>query len=846
VANDKQRHVRWLVLAVSFLSLAPIPGYAVIHPLRLWYDHPAKEWVEALPIGNGRLGGMIYGGVQEEVISLNEDTLYAGEPGPCGVAQIHEHVDKVFALIKAGKYEEADQYVCRNMLGRNHQTYTTLGNLRMKMRHAPVPSNDKLGYRRELDLNRAVARTRYRIDDATYTREYFASAEDNIIVIRIISDKPGRVSLSAILDTPHKFASLKSTGPAAIALCAKLPMHGTNRTIAQIRQLGDTDKYPRIFDEQGGLKHEAAEKDAIVYASSTQGPGMPLRAELVAVVQGGHVIPDSSGMHIHSADAVTLLLAADSSFNGFDKSPSREGVDAAIQCQRDLKATAAQAYQQLLKRHVTAYRSLFDRVHLDLGSAVTGDLPTDQRIKAFAQTHDPQLLALYFQYGRYLMISSSWPGTQPANLQGIWSDQVHAPWNGGYTTNINAQMNYWLAEVGNLAECHQPLLDLIDECALNGRITAKESYQARGWVCHHNVSIWRVTDPLDNQARFSFWPMAGAWLCRHVWERYEFSGDRAYLEKRAYPLMKGAAEFCLDWLREDEAGRLVTPIATSPENQFQTPDGQRASVSLGSTMDMAIIWDLLTNTLKAAELLQVDAGFRRTLGSTVKRLLPAQVGRLGQLQEWSRDWDDPNDHHRHLSHLYGAYPGEQITPQRTPDLAAAAAKSLKMRGPGTVGFGRAWSVNLWARLGYPERAYQSLAAMLEDGSSPNLFTQCYAGRPLPFDIDPSFGGPAGVAEMLLQSHDGEIQLLPALPKAWPQGSVQGLRARRGFEIDIQWQEGRLRNADIRSHAGKSCRIRSSMPLTVTTDGRPVELRTFPSGVIEFGTHKGKSYQLRVQ
>ena len=807
--------------------------------MKLWYRRAAQQWTEALPVGNGRLGAMVFGGLKQERLQLNEDTLYAGEPGPVGTVPIYGYVDRVFKLIQAGKYQEANDIVNRHMLGRNHQTYTTLGDLRLQMAHGDDPT----GYRRQLDLETAMVRITYRLDDARYTREVFATAADQVIVIRLSCDKPGRISFSARLETPHAFARLVPQGVADIALTGKAPMHGCNRSIRQIRQMGDTHKYPNLFDADGRLKVNAGEEDNIVYAADERGKGMTFLARLRAIAEGGRVAADKDGLHVTDANAVTLLLAADTSYNGFDKSPSRQGVDPAVQCERDLAAAARKSYEQLRNDHVALYQSLFERVELDIGTTQAADLPTEERIRHFAQTGDPHLAVLFFQFARYLMIASSWPGSQPANLQGIWSDQVHAAWNGGYTTNINVEMNYWPVELLNLAECHEPLFRLIDECAINGRKTARLSYKCRGWVTHHNVSIWRITDPIDNQARFSFWPMAGGWLCRHLWEHYQFGGDEQFLAERAYPAMKGAAEFYLDWLREDEHGRLVTPVATSPEIGFETPDGQKAAVSMGSTMDMSIIRELFANCIAAAKELDIDAKFRAELEEKLPRLLPFQVGRHGQLQEWYRDWDNPNEHHRHLSHMYGLYPAEQITPSRTSKLAAAARKSLEIRGLGNVAWSKAWQLNLWARLADRERAYEQLASLLSENLNPNLLAQCYARRPLPFDIDPNFGAAAGIAEMLLQSHLGQIHLLPALPKAWPRGTVKGLRARGGFEVGIAWENGKLSEAVIRSKLGRNCRVRAETPLKVTCKGK--KIRTFcpEESLVEFETETGCSYLL---
>ncbi len=817
----------------------------------LWYKKPAASWTEALPVGNGRLGAMVFGGIDEELLELNEDTLYAGAPSACGKARIREHVDRVFGMIQAGRYAEADRFVTEHMLGRNHQTYTTLGKLRLLFQHRGGGEVEE--YRRQLDLSRAVVSCRYRSGGARYSREVFATAPDDVIVIRLSCTRAASISFTAWFETPHRHAKMAPAGGDGLALSAKLPMHACNRTIGQIRNMGDAGKYPWLFDEDGTLLADAGDEDRVVYAAHPQGRGMDFRVALRALVDGGRVSSGADGLIVSDADRVTLVLAADSTFAGFDTPPDRGGVDPAEMCARRLARAAKLGYGRLYRRHRDDYRRLYGRVKLDLGGTDGKEVDTAKAIDDFATTDDPDLVERYFRYGRYLMIASSRPGTQPANLQGIWNDEVHAPWNGGYTTNINAEMNYWPAEVGNLPECHLPLLKLTEECAVNGRMTAEKSYGCPGWVCHHNVSLWRVTDPIDRQARFSFWPMAGGWLCRHLWEHYARGGDEDYLRQRAYPLMADACRFYLAWLREDADGHLVTPISTSPENRFKTDAGVTAAVSMASTMDMSIIRDLFANTIDAAQILDIDETFRKQLEHTIPRLYPFKIGRHGQLQEWYRDWDRTDDHHRHLSGLYCVYPARLVTPGDTPALAAAAAKSLQMRGPGSVGFSRAWAACIWARLGFPERAYDRIRAMLADGSSPNLFTQCYAGKPRPFSIEANFGGAAAIAEMLLQSRlsveegevTGTVRLLPALPKAWPQGSVAGLVAEGGFVVAMDWKDGAPTKASIRSRVGNRCVLFAGLPVVIRSEGREIETERAGGG-LAFPTAAEKVYDVVVK
>jgi alpha-L-fucosidase 2 len=798
--------------------------------LTLWYEKPAQKWVEALPIGNGRMGAMIFGGPEAEHLQLNEDTLYSGEP-PADLRSIDigKSLAEVVGLLRANKHPEADAFVMKNWLGRNQQCYQPLGDL-----HLTFPARGQVtGYRRWLDLASATAGVSFQREGVTFRREIFASAPDQVIVVRLRASTPGALAFTARFTSVHPTA--RSTTPATressgkeLVLAGQLPGFVARRPLQTIEEWGDQHKYPELYDRQGTRLPHAAQ---VLYGPAIGGKGMLFEARLAARTDG-KVVADPGALRVEDASEAVLFLGAGSSWNGFRKSPSRAGVDPARRTVRDLRAAETKDYALLHRRHVDDYRALFGRVSLELERTPGKErLPTDQRLAAFGSSGDPALAALVFQFGRYLLIAGSRPGTQALNLQGIWNDQVVPPWASAYTININTQMNYWPVEVTNLSELHEPLFRLVREAAQNGALTARKMYRARGWVLHHNTTIWRDSFPVDGNTRAAFWNMAGGWFSSHFWEHYLFSGDRQFLAHQAYPLMKGAAEFYADWLVDAGDGSLVTPVSTSPENRFISPAGGPAGASQGVTMDLAIIRELFTRTIEASELLGRDATLRHELRRKLARLAPYKIGARGQLQEWLQDYPEFEPKHRHLSHLYPFHPGNQINPESTPALFRAVARTLLLRGDEATGWSMGWKLNFWARMRDGDHAYAIIRNLFKPvgtsevvmgggGLYPNLFD----AHP-PFQIDGNFGYTAGVAELLLQSHAGTVHLLPALPGAWPAGRVTGLRTRGGFDIDAEWAKGRLKRAVVRSRLGGACRLRTSSQVIVSSGSTPVMLRT---------------------
>ncbi|MFT3780595.1 MAG: glycoside hydrolase family 95 protein [Nibricoccus sp.] len=746
-----------MVAGASCALRASPENAAPASDLVLWYEKPAAKWEEALPLGNGYMGAMVFGGTQAERIQFNEDTLWTGKPHDYARADAYTYLPEIRRLVAAGDEAAAAKLVKGHFLSvpLRQKAYQAFGDIWLTF----LGHEAAVDYRRELDLGTAIVRTRYRVGDVWFCREVFASYPARAIVVRITADKKGAISFSAKLSSPHK--SAKAENPA--------------------------DRVSTISGivEEGGVRFEA---------------------RLKVNTEGGSTTAGAEGLSIQNADSVTMVLVAATSFKNFRDISA----DPAELCSKRLTAVATKSYLELFEEHLADYTKLFGRVAVNLGRSAAADRSTDRRqrdLKTSGLENDPALAALYFQYGRYLLIASSRPGSQSANLQGVWNEKLDPPWESKWTTNINVEMNYWPAEVTNLSECHEPLFDLTADVAISGARTAKVQYNCGGWVLHHNTDLWRGTAPINNID--GVWPTGGAWLCHHLWEHYLFTRDKKFLSEKAYPLFKGASAFFLDYLVKDEKnGWLVTSPSFSPE---------QGGLCAGPTMDTQLMRALFNYTVEAAGILGLDREFAGRVSQARAQLPPDLIGRYGQLQEWMEDVDRPNNNHRHMSPLWAMYPGNDITPSKEK-VFAAAKKLLEWRGDGSTGWSYAWRIPLWARAGNGDFAFGQLNQLLAKKTLPNLFDLCG-----PFQIDGNFGGCAGIAELLLQSHQVNaaglpvIEVLPALPKVWESGSFKGLCARGGFEVDASWKDGQLSVVTLHSKQGGACMLKSGLhEIEVTT------------------------------
>jgi alpha-L-fucosidase 2 len=763
---------------VKKTAAKPVAVASIQSPLKLWYDNPATYFEESLVLGNGMQGATVFGGIGTDKIYLNDLTLWSGEPVNANMnPNAYKNLPDIRKALNEKNYKKAEQ-LYKKLQGKYSESYAPLGTLFLDMVDDPFITD----YYRELDIDNAVAKVKTTSNNNVVEREYLVSNPDKIFAIHLTSKKAGALGFTI------RFESLLAHNKTINA--NTFIVNGSAPIKADPNYVGKS-KNNVVFDNKKGTKFSAQ----IKIQSST-----------------GKITQTDSTISLADATEATVYVSMATSFNGFDKNPATNGVNNNALATTQLAQAQQLGWSEIKKRHIKDYQKYFKRVELKINNKELTDIPTDQRLKRYAEgAVDPYLETLYFQYGRYLLISSSRTTAVPANLQGLWNPYLQPPWSSNYTMNINAEENYWLAENTNLSEMHQPFLQFIGNLASTGKITAKTFYNLPGWVAHHNSDIWAMSNSVGNFGNgdpvWANWPMGGAWSSTHLWEHYLYTQDKSFLEQKAYPLMKGAAEFCLAFLVPDSAGRLITSPSTSPENNFKTPSGYIGSTFYGGTADMAMIRELFLDIVAAQDVLKNDNDFAAKISTALNNLLPYQVGKKGNLQEWYYDWEDADPKHRHQSHLYGLYPGNHITVDKTPALAAAAKKTLEVKGDETTGWSKGWRINLWARLKDGDHAYKMYRELLKfvppdetkenyknaGGTYPNLLD----AHP-PFQIDGNFGGAAAVAEMLVQSNGDVIELLPALPKAWSSGEVKGLKARGNYEINMTWNAGQVTNLVIKS------------------------------------------------
>ena len=801
-----------ILLAAICLLAVSLNAFSQSNNLKLWYTKPGTGWLESLPLGNGRIGAMALGGVSEERIILNETTLYSREsPIYETLPDITRHIDILTRMIRNGEYADADDYSTKHVTGPAVPCYQPLGDIVFRF----SGQDDYTDYSRELDLSTATAKVSYKSGGTTFTREVFASHPDNVLIIRLRADKKGRLNFKILMESVHPATQLSTTAR-ELSFRGQAPGLALRRTFEWVEEWGQQWKYPDVWDKDGKRRTDVdfardvrtGELIPVIY----NGKGVKFETKIQLLQCDGQVSADRDGLTVKDAQEVVIAVAVATSFNGYDKDPVTEGLNPETLNQTTLSKLNRRSYAQIQRTHIADYQKLFNRVSLQLPDPHgKSNLTTDERKTNYSLSDDPSFASLYFQYGRYLLISSSREGGQPANLQGLWCVDVIPPWGSAYTININMQMNYWAAESTNLSECHEPLFGFLKDVSVTGRRVARDMYKLPGWVLHHNSSLWRGAHPVDWYGFISFWPMAGGWLCQHLWQHYLYTKDVDFLRETAYPIMKGAVQFYNSWLVDDGNRRLVTPVSNSPENQFFYIDerGQRraAGMSMASSLDLAIIRELFQNTIDAQKLLQIDIDFSLVLADKLARLYPYQIGvdnQKGQFLEYFKEFYESPPRHD-TSPYYPLYPGNQFTLEKNTELTQAVKTLMENRtvartaGGGWVG---AWYAVLWARLGEKDRIPPYLQALIS-----RTHLNMFGGGGSVFQIDTNLGYTAAVAEMLLQSHSGEIKLLPALPDVWHSGTVTGLCAEGGFELNITWKDKNLVSATIKSKIANSAKIR---------------------------------------